>query len=169
MEVILACLTLACCAGLGVQRLIRQDLSRLRYLREAESEEPMETGHLSPLWRGFAQQTRILRMSLEGTSRQLDAATPVSRNGLLELLVETNRMVDEWLKNAGETLRSEAREVPAVHHSFLQVRQAHQAGEWGMYGQYVSPREVLLRRLSDVRRELHAVERELSAMRMPYR
>ena len=97
-------LLVAALAGLGLWRVSKSSNKSLKYLEEAPREAPLQLAHLSGALARVAEDTRLLRVSLESPVRAIKEfidgdfdATAEDVDGFDTMLLNVTRQLAEWL------------------------------------------------------------------------
>lgn len=107
-------------AGFGLYHTLRSSERSRRYLAESPQDAPLRIEHLSPGLRKLAQDTRLLRISLDAPirdvqdyrHRDLHATASQDLEAFDAMLMDLSRQLGDWL-HAVELLEPRDREVLA--------------------------------------------------------
>lgn len=105
-------------AGFGLYHTLRSSERSRRYLAESSEDAPLRLEHLSPTLRRLAENTRLLRISLDGPIRDVrdyrhrDLHTTASQDleSFDAMLMDLTRQLADWL-HAFEVLAERDRET----------------------------------------------------------
>jgi hypothetical protein len=168
----------ACFAAFGIYRMLRASEDSRRYLQESPADTPLMLDHLSPALRRLAQDTRLLRIGLEGSIRDIrdyvSSQTGFSAKDLESfdgMLMDVSRQLTDWVQHIEQMPAQELHRLQDLGGSHEGVRAALVREGWSF------ERKNALRpgmppmdqRLSDVVSELARIEASLQVAPRPYR
>jgi len=93
-------LLVAALSGWGLVQMLRAGQRNQLYLAAASQEAPLEVGHLTPGLRRVAEETRLLRISLEAPVREiadLRGGEVQDLDAVDNMLMNISRQVADWL------------------------------------------------------------------------
>ncbi|MEZ4450303.1 MAG: hypothetical protein R3B09_12570 [Nannocystaceae bacterium] len=164
--------------GYGAYRLVRAQGEARRYLEDSARDQPMILDHLSPTLAIFAQETRMLRLSLESPIRQVHEllSTDLTRTqGDVEAvdaaLMDATRAVGEWLDRIEALPEADAQRLADLGCGGDFVRQAMvvENGSFERARLRMHGVPTLDRRLGGIVRELARIEAALQVRDRVYR
>lgn len=162
----------------GIVRMTRAGKESRRYLVEGREEQPLQVEHLSPPLARLAQDTRLLRISLEAPVRQirevligdLDTTSVEDLDGFDNMLMNISRQLAEWVQTVDRLPANEAAIMTDLGLSAEPVRHALMAEGWSFDRRHLrGPTGPMDQRLRHVVGELQRVELQLQTHRRPYR
>lgn len=165
-------------AAYGIYRMLRTGRESQRYLVEGPREAPLQTGHLSPPLARLAQDTRLLRVSLEAPVRQvrellvgdLDSARNEDLSAFDNMLMTTSRQLGDWLRVVDQLPATDATSLQDLGLSPEPVRNALIREGWTFDRKHLrGPGGPMDQRISLVIAELLRFETLLQAPRRVYR
>lgn len=164
-------------AAYGIYRMLHTGRESRRYL-EGPRETPLQTGHLSPPLARLAQDTRLLRVSLEAPVRQvrevlvgdLDSARNEDLSAFDNMLMTMSRQLGDWLRVVDELPATDATALQDLGLSPEPVRNALIREGWTFDRKHLrGPGGAMDQRISQVIAELLRFETLLQAPRRVYR
>jgi hypothetical protein len=165
-------------AAYGIYRMLRTGRESQRYLVEGPRESPLQTGHLSPPLARLAEDTRLLRVSLEAPVRQvrellvgdLDSARNEDLSAFDNMLMTTSRQLGDWLRVVDQLPATDATSLQDLGLSPEPVRNALIREGWTFDRKHLrGPGGSMDQRISVVIAELLRFETLLQAPRRVYR
>ncbi|MCA9650996.1 MAG: hypothetical protein KC501_13860 [Myxococcales bacterium] len=165
-------------AAYGIFRMMRSGKESQRYLVESREEAPLRVEHLSPPLARLAEDTRLLRISLEAPVRQirellvgdLDTTTVEDLDAFDNMLMNVSRQLADWLQTVDRLPADEAATMQDLGLSPEPIRQALMREGWAFERKHLrGPNGSMDQRLGHVIAELRRVETQLQTHRRPYR
>lgn len=171
-------LLVAAVAGLGLWRVSKSSGKSLKYLEETVREPPLQLAHLSGPLARVAEDTRLLRVSLESPVRAIREfidgdfdATAEDVDGFDTMLLNVTRQLAEWLTFVDRLPESERDRMMDMGADPARVR----AALWAEGGAYerrnlrMRGQQRMDQRLQHVMSELQRIEECLQAPERVYR
>jgi hypothetical protein len=165
-------------AAYGIYRMLRTGRESQRYLVEGPREAPLQTEHLTPSLARLAQDTRLLRVSLEAPVRQireqlvgdLDSARNEDLEGFDNMLMNVSRQLGDWVRMVEQLPATDATWLQDLGLSAEPVRDALMREGWTFDRRHLrGPGGSMDKRLSLVIADLQRFETLLQAPRRVYR
>lgn len=172
-------LLVAAFSAYGIYAMLRANERNQAYLRDATVEEPLQLDHVSAPLRRLAQDARMLRVSLEGPIRDVEAMRTgeftQSAGTDLEtfdtMLMNVSREVAEWLEAAARLPEVDAARLEDLGASPDRVREMldREGGAFERRHLKRPGQPPLDDRLTALSAELNRLELALQATRSVYR
>lgn len=165
-------------AAYGIFRMIRAGKESQRYLVESREEEPLRVGHLSPPLARLAEDTRLLRISLEAPVRQvrevlvgdLDTTSVEDLDAFDNMLMNIGRQLADWIQTIERLPPDESATLQDLGLSPEPIRQALAREGWSYDRKNLrGPGGSMDQRIGHVIAELRRFENQLQAQRRVYR
>jgi hypothetical protein len=165
-------------AAYGIYRMLRTGRESQRYLVEGPRDAPLQTEHLSPPLARLAQDTRLLRVSLEAPVRQvrellvgdLDSARNEDLSAFDNMLMTTSRQLGDWLRVVDQLPATDATSLQDLGLSPEPVRNALIREGWTFDRKHLrGPGGPMDQRILLVIAELQRFETQLQTPRRVYR
>ncbi len=171
-------LLVAAWAGYGIFRLVRAHAESRRYLEAAKDDGPLQLGHLSVRLRQIAMDTRLLRISLESSVRDLEHFLRTDLNRTAEdfesldgMLLNVTRELADWVRTIERLPELERARLEDLGVSEAPIRSALDSEGWNFERRTMRRRGMpdMDQRLRNIMAELAKVETTLQLPPMPYR
>ncbi|MEM7154752.1 MAG: hypothetical protein AAF799_18020 [Myxococcota bacterium] len=165
-------------ATYGIFRMVRTGRESQRYLIESREEVPLQVEHLSRPLARLAEDTRLLRISLEAPVRQirelltgdLDTTSVEDLHGFDNMLINVTRQLNEWLQSVDRLPPTETATLQDLGLSSEPVRNALSQEGWSFDRRNVrGPGGSMDQRIQRIIGELHRVETQLQTPGRLYR
>ncbi len=165
-------------AAYGIFHMLRSGRENQRYLIAGRDEPPLRTEHLSPSLARLAEDTRLLRVSLDAPVRQvrelrvgdLDAASSEDLDGFDNMLLTISRQLGEWLSIVDQLPPTDAASLQDMGLSGEPIRTVLVREGWTFDRKHLrGPGGPLDQRISHVIAELQRFESQLQTSRRVYR
>lgn len=165
-------------AAYGIFRMVRTGRESQRYLIAGRDDPPLRTEHLSPPLARLAEDTRLLRVSLDAPVRQvrelrigdLDAASSEDLEGFDNMLMTISRHLGEWLSIVDQLPPTDAASLQDLGLSAEPIRSVLIREGWTFDRKHLrGPGGPLDQRISQVISELQRFETQLQTSRRVYR
>ena len=119
-------------AAYGIYYLLRTSKRNQRYLAAAKDDAPMQLDHLSASLRRLAQDTRLLRVSLEAPIRDIGdfrtgdfhQAAGEDLEGFDNMLMNVSRQLSDWITSVGRLPETDRHYLDDIGLSTAAVRRA---------------------------------------------
>ncbi len=164
--------------GYGIFRLYRSLAAAQRYLEESGQEPPLQLEHLPADVARVAQDTRSLRLSLEGPLRQAEDLLRVDLmrtqddvESAAQVFMDASREVAEWLYTFDRLPEAKRRELRDAGIGPERIRAAMEAENWAfeLSNLRVKGRQTMDLRIRNIVEELTRVEAALQTHSRGYR
>jgi hypothetical protein len=162
-------LLVAALAGFGLVRTLKSQARTRKYLEEGKEDGPLRVDHLSRPLQSLAQETRALRVSLEGPVRQLEDQLGASLD-TVEMdaaLAATSRELGDWTRSLAGLTEDDRARLDDMGAEPEKVRILFADEGWILERR--RGWKHLHDRLKRISRELEALETRLQLQTDPYR
>lgn len=167
-------LAVAGLAALGLLQTFRVQARSRRYLESSGDASPLQISHLSRKLQALAQDTRALRLSLEGPIHDLGAGASTTMLGqefdeLQQRLRDAARELGEWIQEVDRLPQNDREYMHDVGASPDHVRALFEAEGWSLERKRATGQPPLRKQLQLIVRELELFEERLQTPPNPYR
>ncbi len=165
-------------AAYGLYRMFRSGAETQRYLTESRGDAPLQVGHLSRPLARLAEDTRLLRISLEAPvlrikelrAGDLDTSSTEDLDSFDNMLMDLSRQLAEWLQVIDRLPANDAAAMQDLGLSPEPLRNALIQEGWSFDRKNIrGPGGPMDERLQRVMAELHRVETQLQSTHRIYR
>ncbi|MFO7567658.1 MAG: hypothetical protein R6X02_33765 [Enhygromyxa sp.] len=167
-------LAVAGLAALGLLQTFRVQARSRRYLESSPEDNPLQISHLSRKLQALAQDTRALRLSLEGPLHDLAEGASTTMLGqefdeVQQRLRDAARELGEWIQEIDRLPQNDRAYMHDVGASPAHVRALFEAEDWSLERKRKSGQPPLRKQLELIVRELELFEERLQTPPNPYR
>ena len=167
-------LAIAGLAAIGLLQTFRVQARSRRYLESSPEDNPLQISHLSRKLQALAQDTRALRLSLEGPLHDLSDGASTAMLGqefdeLQQRLRDAARELGEWVQEVDRLPQNDRAYMHDVGASPDHVRGLFEAEGWSLERKRQAGQPPLRKQLQLIVRELELFEERLQTPPNPYR
>jgi hypothetical protein len=167
-------LAVAGLAAIGLLQTFRVQSRSRRYLESSPEDQPLQISHLSRKLQALAQDTRALRLSLEGPLHDLSDGGSTTMLGqefdeVQQRLRDAARELGEWVQEVDRLPQNDRAYMHDVGASPEHVRALFEAEGWSLERKRKAGQPPLRKQLQLIVRELELFEERLQTPPNPYR